>query len=76
MPFIIENILHLTNFKLNAYNDSYIHLEDSENVSYWAKKLSTSRERLHDAILYTGSIYIGDIKTWLKKTKKEKPAFS
>jgi hypothetical protein len=70
MLFVLKNILHLPTSKLNTYNDKYIHLEDGDNVSYWMQKLSTNRERLHDAILYTGSIYIGDLKVYLKKTKK------
>ncbi|HKC69776.1 MAG TPA: hypothetical protein VKG26_16170 [Bacteroidia bacterium] len=61
---------HLLNIKLNAYTDNYIHLEDTDNISYWLKKLRISKETLYDAILYTGSTNIGQLKLYLKKAKK------
>ncbi|HXU28437.1 MAG TPA: DUF3606 domain-containing protein [Bacteroidia bacterium] len=62
-----KTILHLFNGKSNTYNDSLIHLEDNNNVNYWLERLGVNKEKLNDAILYTGSINIGDIKAYLKK---------
>ena len=77
MPFLFKNVLlPLINNNLNTYNDSFIHLEDNNNINYWLKKLGISKEILIDAILYTGSINTGDIKSYLKKNKKHLPLFT
>ncbi|MEO8759700.1 MAG: hypothetical protein ABI388_01735 [Bacteroidia bacterium] len=52
---------------MNAQDSKYIHPEDSNNVIYWRNKLGISTRELYDAILYTGSTDINDIKNYLKK---------
>ena len=73
---VFKDILYSINNKLNINNDTYIHLEDTNNVNYWVKKLGVNKEKLNDAILYTGSINIGDIKLYLKKSKKNHFTFT
>ncbi len=47
--------------------DALIHPEDAVNLLYWTKKWGVSIQRLHDAILYTGSVNPTKVKEYLKK---------
>lgn len=52
---------------MSTQDSKCIHPEDSNNVIYWRNKLGVSTRELYDAILYTGSTNISDIKNYLKK---------
>ena len=52
---------------MNIQNDTYIHLEDIDNVIYWSNTLGISRQDLNEIILQTGSIRIKDIKEYIWK---------
>ena len=52
---------------MNIQDDTYIHLEDVDNVIYWANILDISRQDLNEIILQTGSLRIKDIKEYIRK---------
>jgi hypothetical protein len=52
---------------MNTQDNTYIHMEDVDDVNYWANKLGISRHALNEIILQTGSIYIKEIVAYIKK---------
>ena len=52
---------------MKAQGKKYIYPEDSNNIIYWRNKLGVSTRELYDAILYTGSTSVNDVKIYLKK---------
>ncbi len=52
---------------MNTQDNKFIHPEDSNNIIYWRNKLGISTRELYDAILYTGSTSVDDVKAYLRK---------
>ncbi len=52
---------------MNTRDNKEIHPENTDSVIYWKNKLGISTRELYDAILYTGSTNVEDVKSYLKK---------
>lgn len=52
---------------MNTRGNKFIYPEDTNSVIYWKNKLGITTRELYDAILYTGSTNVDDVKSYLKK---------
>lgn len=52
---------------MKQFDTNQIHPEDTNNLFYWAKKWGVSTRQLNEAILYTGSLNVEEVKIYLKK---------
>jgi hypothetical protein len=51
---------------MDTHDKNHIYPGDLNNINYWTNKLGINTRKLYDAILYTGSTNVEDIKNYLK----------